>query len=348
MIYIENLESKVFDRCKKADELIVISGYIGIEPILQTDNIPYVTKVIYGMYEESGISEYLHNSVVRLNSELARTSVLYSKNVIHSKCYVWRRDKMIVEALAGSANFTVPGLNTPEREMLMDVGSDSFRFLNDYVNTIVNDSIDCRSINKNDLKTSSFIAPFLVSNETKIVSNTTCNASLVGKDDEVPKMSGINWGLANGHVTIGDAYIPITKKMIFEYPFLFPPKQMKTTQSEGKKNRQNDYIEIIWDDGAVMKGLLEGSQDINGVVYPNKISSFPKKNTLGLYLRNRLGVPLNYEITKEDLIKYGRYNISISLEGEGIYGMDFSAKRDSFSRFYEYGNVAENTPKYEI
>lgn len=100
--------------------------------------------------------------------------------------------------------------------------------------------------------------------------------------------------------------------------------EFKKDKDEGKKNRQNDYIEIIWDDGTIMKGLLEGTQEINGVIYPNKISSAPKKNILGKYLRQRLGVDINHQITKADLIRYGRTDITITLEGEGVYGMNFS------------------------
>ena len=351
MIYSDNLEDKVFDKSKKADELIVLSGYIGIDPIQQTKGLPYDTKVIYGMYEESGISEQLHNSVVTVNNTLAKTDVLYAGSAIHSKCYIWRRENEIVEALTGSANFTVPGLTTPGRELLIDVSEDSFKILNEYVDDIIGNSVDCCDIKQDELKIASFIKPQVISKKGIILSSDMkCDASLVGKGDEVPAMSGINWGLANGHVAEGDAYIAISAKMISEYPFLFPPKQMdfKKDKDEGKKNRQNDYIEIIWDDGTIMKGLLEGTQEINGVIYPNKISSAPKKNILGKYLRQRLGVDINHQITKADLLRYGRTDITITLEGEGVYGMNFAPRNNTS---YEMGNpeylaVAEKRPDY--
>lgn len=327
MIYYDGLDKKVFDNTKIADELIVLSGYIGIDPIQQTKNLQYDTKVIYGMYEESGISEQLHNSVVMVNNTLAKTDVLYASTPIHSKCYIWRKENEIVEALTGSANFTMPGLCTPKREILADVSSDSFSLLNEYIEEIISTSIDCCDIKKESLKIASFIKPQIISNKGILLnSDLKCEASLTGKGNEVPAMSGLNWGLAHGHVAEGDAYIQISTQMINDFPFLFPPKQMKASKDMdiGKQNRQNDYIEIIWDDGTIMKGLLEGTQEINGIIYPNKISSFPKKNILGMYIRKRLGVDSKYRISKADLENYGRTSITISLEGEGVYGMNFS------------------------
>jgi hypothetical protein len=56
--------------------------------------------------------------------------------------------------------------------------------------------------------------------------------------------------------------------------------------------RNNDSVEIIWDDGLIMEGLLEGSQPINEIIYPKKqISSFPVKAELGIYIRNRIEFP---------------------------------------------------------
>ena len=88
-------------------------------------------------------------------------------------------------------------------------------------------------------------------------------------------------------------------------------------------------MELIWDDGTVMTGLLEGQSynKIDGMVYPKQLSSSPKKSIMGEYLRKRLGVSMKHIITKKDLRKYGRDSIDISLIGEGIYYMDFSVNK---------------------
>ena len=148
----------------------------------------------------------------------------------------------------------------------------------------------------------------------------------------VPLQSGINWGrakLTGSHVNINDAYIRIGAELLEHYPQLFPPKQENPVEEVGKKgHRHNDNIEIIWDDGTSMIGLLEGSisKEINGKKekYPKQISSTPSKAELGKYIRKRMGKKDGERITYEDLEKYGRTTIDVSLQGEGVYYFDFS------------------------
>jgi len=45
---------------------------------------------------------------------------------------------------------------------------------------------------------------------------------------------------------------------------------------------------------------------------------------MGEYLRYRLGVASGQIVTIEDLQRYGRIDIDISLQDEGIYYFDFS------------------------
>jgi hypothetical protein len=81
---------------------------------------------------------------------------------------------------------------------------------------------------------------------------------------------------------------------------------------------------MIWDDGTTMEGLLEGSYPIGGVMYPKQISSSPEKGTMGEYIRKRIGVNSGVKVMKKDLESYGRCDISISLQSEGVYFFDFS------------------------
>ncbi len=72
-----------------------------------------------------------------------------------------------------------------------------------------------------------------------------------------------------------------------------------------------------------MEGLLEGTNNVDGIQYPKQISSFPAKNQMGIYLRNRIGVPLGQPVRRRHLETYGRTDISVSLIGDGIYRCDF-------------------------
>ena len=134
------------------------------------------------------------------------------------------------------------------------------------------------------------------------------------------KASKINWGHGHANNLRRDAYIPIRKQDIVNYPQFFPEK----AGNRGLGYNENAPIEILWDDGTRMEALLEGSSIIDGLRYPNKISSFKSKKIMGDYLRRRMGLTKGKFVTRQMFENYGRDNISISLLGEGVYFMDFS------------------------
>ncbi len=316
MLYTSNLEEIIFHRHEihRSDELIVLSGYLGPTPISRLKNLPFPTKVIYGMYGSEGIQNGLHSSLLNLQNSIDNVNIFYSNLPVHSKCYVWRRNHEIIHALVGSANFSTNGLTTPFREVLAETTYDTFDPLNEYIQTILNNSISCLEV---DLTRA--IEP--------LISPDVCLLSLLGSDCEVQNTAGLNWGQnPHNHTRLNDAYIKIRTKDIRDFPQLFPPKQLnpKFFQDKGRPNRHNDSIEIIWDDGVIMEGLLEGSQKINDIIYPKQISSFPVKSTLGEYIRNRIGVPLDQPVRRPHLESYGRFDIAVTLLGEGVYRFDFS------------------------
>ena len=330
MIYYNDLEELVFTRHKetKADELIVLSGYVGPVPVMKLSDLPFGSQVIYGMYQSDGIKLGLHNILKEVTVNSDATKVLYAEMPIHSKCYIWRKSGLIESALIGSANFTKTGLTTPYKEILSDVQTESYKPLNEYLNGILETSKLCTEFTDEQCIRLNMNPSFEYLNQK--LRESVCNMPLYSvRENKVPEKSGLNWGLANAHVSEGDAYIGITTELINDYPSLFPPKQESSSIiiPGSRINRKNDPVELIWDDGTVMEGLLEGNLDVNGITYPNKLCSCPKKNLLGKYLRNRLGVDINHLITLEDLKKYGRTSIGITLIGDGVYEMDFSPKQ---------------------
>lgn len=330
MIFYENLDEIVFDRhnlLPEPDEFIVISGYVGPNPVEKLESIPLKSKVIYGMYGTEGIKKKLHETLLVLQKKIENIDILYSKIPVHSKCYIWRKDKKIIHALIGSANFSISGLRTPFKEVLAETTNDTFKPLNEYLNRVIENSIACdKHVEKNynilyskDKKENSIYEE---------VGNVVEITLLDPRTGEVPNSSGLNWGQSEtSHVTPNDAYIPVRADYIRKYPDLFPPKQQYPSQKVGgRANRHNDEIEIIWDDGVTMRGLLEGNLPIDGKKYPKQISTSPKKSQLGEYIRKRIGVKLGERVTVNDLLKYGRTDIKITLQGEGIYYFDFSKK----------------------
>lgn len=130
------------------------------------------------------------------------------------------------------------------------------------------------------------------------------------REQEVQQQGGLNWGLSNGHVNEGDAYIALTKGFFRDNLYFFP--------SHGSE------IWIEWDDEVKMLCLLEGTQFINGSIYPKQISTLGDKSILGKYLRKRLGVGMNQCITRLDLQVYGRETIFVTYLGDNKYKFDFS------------------------
>ena len=56
-----SLEELIFSRHNEveSDELQIVSGYIGPQPIKNLTELPIRSKVVYGMYKEQGIQKSL-------------------------------------------------------------------------------------------------------------------------------------------------------------------------------------------------------------------------------------------------------------------------------------------------
>lgn len=334
MLYYKNLDKTVLEmqhNTTSSNNIVIVSGYVGYQTIkmLCEQCCDVRITVVYGMYGSERISQPLHQALMEVQRQYSNITILYSTIPVHSKIYTWNCDAKIEKALVGSANFSISGMMNDYKEVLSDVEQDTFSTLKEYCDYVLSKAISC-----NDAEVK-FQKVFKASGHSKLVqpllAKNVCRATLLDRNGMVSKKSGLNWGLSNGHVSEGDAYIRITSNYIKLFPSLFPPKKyvgLDNPLSNGKKNRENDEVELIWDDGEKMIGLLEGQQTktINGLVYPKQLSTSPSKSILGKYLRKRLGVDLNHTITKSDLLRYGRTSIDISLVGEGIYYLDFSVK----------------------
>ncbi len=334
MLYYTDLERKVFELpSPDNDSFTVLSGYVGVEPIKQLAKLPSTihATVIYGMYGSDSISRPLHNALVDLQNRLPNVDIMYSTIPVHSKVYFWENGSDITNALIGSANFSVNGLRNDFKEVLTDMNEDSFSDFKSYYEYVRERSLLCTDANIITRPVSK-IARTSVEKQP-LLANGICRVSFLDKTGRLPRMSGLNWGCSGGHVSKGDAYIRITMEYIRMFPKMFPPKKyiggLRNQDSTGRRQRENDEVELIWDDGTVMIGLLEGQNHNkkDGMIYPKQLSTSPRKSILGKYIRDRLGVDLDHVITKSDLRKYGRTHIDISLIGEGVYYMDFSTKK---------------------
>jgi hypothetical protein len=133
--------------------------------------------------------------------------------------------------------------------------------------------------------------------------------TLLAKGGVVPPSSGINWGLANAHVSPNDAYVPIRISHLRAGFFLNHGAVHSST----------------WDDGKKLSLVAEGTQPLDGKgVYPKQLTSFPDKFVLGVYLRQRIGVPAPTPVSCQDLQNYGRTDIEVKFLENGALEIDFS------------------------
>lgn len=335
MLYYKDLENIILhsDIAQKSNKLFVISGYVGAEIINTLRSFPESCQfeVIYGMYGSENISEPLHKKLVELHNEIPNVNIRYSTVPIHSKIYCWLTDNEVSGGYIGSANFTINGLRKDYKETLCDIRNENISDYQTYFQYVRDHSIPCNDI-RVKLKRSKHHIKKIGTKEQPYLSEGICRMTLLDKNGLVPQKSGLNWGCSKGHVAIGDAYIKISSDYIRQFPNLFPQKKYTfgnhNLDSKGKPNRENDEVELIWDDGTSMIGLMEGQIQIDGVIYPKQLSTSPNKSILGKYLRHRIGnLPWNYIIKKQDLLKYGRTSIDISKIGDGIYYLDFSVNK---------------------
>jgi len=310
MFYYRNLYNVFFDEYpREATDFIALSGYVGIEPIAALSGIPLNSKIIYGLFKENQQPQ-LHNQLIRLHSETRR--ILYPEILCHSKCYLWLRNNVPIKGLIGSANFSSNGLLNDYRESLLAVDRNQLYALKGYIELIQDSAVPCDEY-----------VVHSVPRTREVYDRDICEMVLYDPVTGQTQLShGLNWGLAEGsHVRPNDACIPIRVEHIRRYPQLFPPLQKNPERTRGSLN---EVIEIVWDDGVVMQGRLEGSQPVDNIKYPKQFASFPHKDDMGHYFRHRLGMSIGQRILREDLIRYGRDTVSVSLLEEGMYLFDFS------------------------
>jgi len=323
-LYYKDLYKYFFvDYPKDTTMFLAVSGYVGPEPIRRLNNLPFESKVVYGLQRETP-NQLLHQQLLQMHSE--KVAIYYSGIPSHSKCYLWLNGNKPLRGLVGSANFSINGLNNDYRETLIELERPDLHVLRAYMNIIEDSSSVCTNVEVLDDDNSK-------KDEGR---ESICEMVLYDPvDGEVQQSSGLNWGFSpNGNVTPNDAYIPIRMKHIKTYPDLFKP--IFISNDAGHRERKiYEKVEIIWDDGFSMEALFEGSQPGPGnKVYPKQISSVPKKNILGEYIRKRIGLKLvsnnpqpTERITRKILLEYGCDSIKLKMLEPGIYYADFSTNK---------------------
>ena len=328
MLYYKNLWNQVFETFPRdADEVKILSGYVGPIPASCLKDIGIKSTIIFGLFKENR-KQRLHEELVKLHSDKSR--ILYPEILAHSKCYVWLKNNVPIRALVGSANFSSNGLKSDYREVLFEVDERQSVFINSYIDIIERSAVPCNTVIVDD-------SPAKAAREKELrelvedLTQGRIKLNLLDRRGDMPSKSGLNWGMAEGsHVRPNDAYIAIRKHDIMMHPEIFMPRH-ELPPGESSKGNLTEVVELIWDDGEVMQARFEGTQyipELGNQKYPKQLASFPHKDILGRYFRTRLNVQDGAPILKQHLMDYGTTHVELSLVEEGVYAANFKPPKN--------------------
>jgi hypothetical protein len=337
LAYFADLERKVLEDhlALGADELIILSGYIGPLPVEELSKKAIKSKVIWGTLAEDKktFRKITHNKYQKIsNDPTSNTQVYYKKSYDHSKIYCWLKEGRPIQILAGSANFSNKGLKGADRESLFDVNPTEHTNVHNYLKAALGDSI-LSTLHPGPSSSPKTTTTTGVMSSSKAILDSVLSSHppsaeiyLGGSGRTMQNKAGLNWGHGKGHnnKSVGELRLRISL-VRDQLPSLFPNGGINSNfgKSQSHKNTKA-HAEILFDDDYVMDASFEGYNKNKGTSYFKQLSSFPNKEEFGKYFRDRLGVAHDHKITDQDLINYGRDSIKLTLVSDGFYEADFS------------------------
>lgn len=297
-VFIEPMESG-------ADHLCIVSAFA--TPTMATWLINLVKSLdkhirltlIIGMAGERGIPTTDHESFKSLmreqltdNIESFECSYVYQGAPVHSKLYIWLSNDRPVCAFAGSANFTQTAFSNHQREIVAVSDPD---LAYEYFNSLIEDTIYCNHAEVEEVVT--IIPPRDIVYEN---AEQVTLSFLTRRTGNVGTTSGLNWGQRDRR-NPNEAYIPVPAHIARSG--FFPLDETVFT--------------VLTDDHRQLLLRVEQAGD--------KAITTPLSNALlGEYFRNRLGVAEGAKVTKDDLERYGRTDVTFTKIEEELFYMDFS------------------------
>lgn len=318
---------------RSADTLKIVTGYTS--PAMCQRHIEDLTvydkkikiNLIVGMTANDGIYEGDHIAFAELmvkgyKDSSVECSYIFNKPGVHSKIYVWEKDGEPIEAYMGSANYSQSAFiinNTRESLEQCDPNEAV-----SYYNSLDADRMFCNHpdiedvVNINKVKRSALKKLGSTSKKGTIVLPTTrggipasfVKLSLLDRHGQVPPISGLNWGQRAGRDP-NQAYITV-KKDVLDMKF-FP-------------NRKEQFT-VLTDDGkAIICVTAQSSHKNDPLSYYKAIHSATNNSLLGEYFRYRLGLASGTFVETDDVLKYGRTDVTFYKIDPETYYMDFSVK----------------------
>lgn len=298
------------------NELYIIAGYATPNMaswFMKNLNLPedklIDIHIIVGMVPYDGLSIAIHNGFQSLMKEELPSSInsftcsyVYDNHPVHAKLYIWAKNGTPVCAFSGSANFTQSAFSSHRREMMCECDPNEAML---YFREVENDSIYC---------THSEVEEYIILHPVHAILDQenhplepvassgipSVTLSLLSRNGETGQKSGINWGQRENR-NRNEAYIPL------------PSNIARTDFFPMEKN----HFTVVTDDCHTLILRVEQQND--------KAITTPLRNAqLGEYLRNRIGVANGAYVRKQDLLNYGRTDITFYKLDDEQYYMDFS------------------------
>lgn len=292
---------------KGADELLILSGNATanmaswvIKNIEEHTKAKIKMQLSVGMPLAFGIDQTAHDGFKELMSNS------YSKVVesfvcgyvcegvpVDARLYIWAKNSKPIIAFNGSANFTQLDFSTKRVGYMTECDP---AIALEYYRKIENSTYYC---NNNEIEDIIVVLPTKNKGSNAAESMTL---SLLSRNGDVGKRSGLNWGQRDGREhNQGYIPLPIDKAQSGFFPL-------------GKQ-----HFTVVTDDRHQL--ILRVEQQFD------KAITTPLNNALiGEYFRNRLGLANGAFVTKEDLIAYGRTDVTFYKIDEEQYYMDFGVK----------------------
>lgn len=312
----DDLEDKVLVSPVKegANELRIISAYASpsmvewhIQKLYDLKLQPINIKLIVGMCPYDGLSEVTHKGFNKLidtyenkpDYSTFKCQYIYQTPPVHSKMYLWMKNGTPYKAFSGSANYTLKSFSKECGELMIECSLEDAMA---YYDLVEGKSIICNSNEVENYIRIHKHSPNYNYEKMQTENNmTSIKLSLISKNGEVPKSSGLNWGQRPGR-NPNQAYIPLPAAI--SKTGFFPLNKRPFT--------------VVADDGwcAVMR--VEQDND--------KAITTPGDNSeLGIYLRAKLGLDDGELVTKDHLLHYGRTDIEFIKLDDEHFMMNFAS-----------------------
>lgn len=319
-LFNEVLIKPVFDG---SNELYIVSGYATSAmafhhlDFLKNRNKEISINLLVGMCPTDGISLSNHRGFQQLMEydfrDNFKCSYIMNLPSVHSKVYSWFSDDKPVAGFLGSANYTQNAFGKKQKEILDNCDPVKAKA---YFDNLIDDSIYCTHSETEDFvkvyndryyvrrKKIKEILPDAENDEIfeDSAGLPSVNVSLLDRTGNIQNRAGLNWGQREGRDP-NQAYIQLSPD-IYRSNF-FPQRSIHFT--------------VLTDDNKTLICTRAQKNELGAAI------ETPQDNSrLGEYFRNRLGLANGAFIQTQDLVNYGRTDITFYKIDDENYYMDFS------------------------